>query len=188
MNQAELLQFAADLLERFEIPYAVVGSWASGAWGEPRMTRDIDIVIQLDPTIVEEFCEAFPEEDFYVSVSAAKDAARRCSPFNVIYNRESMKLDFMVVPRTGWAQRQLSRRRQVATPTGGTCYMASPEDVILGKLLYFKEGQSDKHLRDIAGIVKASSTPLDYEYLAQSTRELGVGDEWQLALRRAGRT
>ena len=47
MRQIEFLALAINALERLEIRYAVVGSYASTAWGEPRMTLDIDIVIEM---------------------------------------------------------------------------------------------------------------------------------------------
>ncbi|MEX0614059.1 MAG: hypothetical protein WD738_17550 [Pirellulales bacterium] len=72
MRQIELLRFTIEVLERLGIPYAVVGSYASSAWGEPRMTRDIDIVIQLAANQIDPLCEAFPGDDFYVSRTACR--------------------------------------------------------------------------------------------------------------------
>src|SRR3972149_1008315 len=81
VRQIELLRFVFAALERLQIPYAVVGSFASGAWGEPRMTRDIDVVIRVKPSQVEQLCAAFPQDDFYVSRSAAEEAVRQHGPF-----------------------------------------------------------------------------------------------------------
>jgi hypothetical protein len=71
VEPTDLLQHVVSTLERLKIPYAVVGSYASGIWGESRFTQDIDIVIQLDQGLVESSCLAFPESDFCVSRAAA---------------------------------------------------------------------------------------------------------------------
>jgi hypothetical protein len=169
-----------------EIPYAVVGSLASSVWGEPRFTEDIDIVLDITPTQVERLCRAFDDPHYYVSHTAAQDAALREGQFNVIVPSEGCKIDFMVVGKKPWAIAQLKRRRQVPLLQHGAPhpYFAAPEDVILGKLVYFREGGSDKHLRDIAGILKVSGGAVDREYITRFAREIGVSAEWAAVLDR----
>lgn len=183
MRQIELLRFVLDILERLQIDYAVVGSYASGAWGEPRMTRDIDIVVRLTPQQVDPICAAFPEADFYVSRAAAMDAAKRHSQFNVIHPQSGNKIDFMIAKPGNWADSQLQRRRRIAFEPTTQGYVAAPEDVILGKLIYFKEGGAEKHLRDIAGILMTSQVAVDRAYIEKFAVDLGVGDSWQQVLK-----
>lgn len=184
MRQIELLRFTVDVLDRLEISYAVVGSFASGAWGEPRMTRDIDILIQLPVSQIEALCAAFPPTDFYVSRTAAAEAAARHGQFNVIHPASGNKIDFMVAGTEGWPTDQLARRKKVVFDADTVAYVASPEDVILGKLIYYLDGKSEKHLRDIAGILAISGGNLDRDYIARHATALGVEKIWQAVVDR----
>jgi hypothetical protein len=181
-----LLRLTVESLERLQIPYAVVGSFASGVWGEPRMTRDIDVVLRLDPQGIEEFCGIFSDDQFYLSRVAIEEAVSLHRPFNVIHLDSGNKVDFIVigdgVDNGGWNGLQLSRRLEIELAEGITGYVAAPEDVILGKLIYFKDGGSDKHLRDIAGILKISDEMVDRDYITKHARQLQVLDIWQTIL------
>ena len=179
MRQIELLRFTVDALERLEICYAIVGSYASSVWGEPRMTRDIDIVIQLAASQIDSLCASFSEDDFYVSRAAAAEAVQRRGQFNVIHPASGNKIDFMIAGMGDWPTAQLARRKNVNFEPDTSGYVAAPEDVILGKLIYYREGGSDKHLRDIKGILKISGDVLDREYLARNAVQLGVADIWR---------
>jgi hypothetical protein len=178
MRQIEFLALAINALERLDIRYAVVGSYASTAWGEPRMTLDIDIVVEMAADQVQAFCIAFPEQDFYVSRTAAMEAVQHRSQFNLIHPASGNKIDFMIAGSGDWAQSQLSRRRKIEFEPTIAGYVAAPEDVILGKLIYYRDGASEKHLRDIRGILKVSRGSLDRQYIAQRAEQLGVSDAW----------
>jgi hypothetical protein len=181
-----LLRLTVESLGRLQIPYAVVGSFASGVWGEPRMTRDIDVVLRLDPQGIEKFCSIYSDDQFYLSRVAIEEAVSLHRPFNVIHLDSGNKVDFIVigdgVDNGGWNDLQLSRRIEIELAEGITGYVAAPEDVILGKLIYFKDGGSDKHLRDIAGILKISDEMVDRDYITKHARQLQVLDIWQTIL------
>ena len=81
MEQAELLRRVIDVLENQGITYLLVGSLASGVYGEPRLTRDIDIVVELQPRQVSKLCAAFPSPDYYVSEKAAVEAITASGQF-----------------------------------------------------------------------------------------------------------
>ncbi|MHC4876294.1 MAG: nucleotidyltransferase family protein [Planctomycetota bacterium] len=149
MKQSELLQFAIGVLERLEISYALVGSFASGAYGEPRFTQDIDILVDLKRDQIDALCDSFPADEFYVSRPTIKEAVYRRRPFNVIHTPSANKLDFVLSRDDAWGRSQIARRRLIEVVDGCSAFVASPEDVILGKLLYYREGGSEKHLRDI---------------------------------------
>ncbi len=176
MEQDELLQYAIQVLERLEIRYALVGSFASGIWGETRHTQDIDFVVNLQPAHIEGLCQAFPAPDFYLSEAAAKEAVELRRPFNVIHPESANKIDFMVLPDVAWARAQIERRQQIELTQNCTGYVAAPEDVILGKLVYYREGGSEKHLRDIAGILRISEELVDREYLVEQAKQLKILD------------
>ncbi len=178
MRQIEFLAHALRVLERLQIPYVVVGSYASTAWGEPRMTRDVDIVIALTEGQVDHLCDSFPDHEYYVSRAAANEAVRHGSQFNVIHPASGNKIDFLIAGQSEWVRRQLCRRRKTAFEPSVSGYVASPEDVIIGKLLYYRDGTSEKHVRDIRGILKVSGQDLDRDYIASSACQLGVHDLW----------
>ncbi len=179
MEQSELLQYVVGVLERLEIRYAIVGSFASGVWGESRFTQDIDIVVALEPSSVDHLCREFPSEDFYVSQVAIEEALRFERPFSIIHPASGNKIDFMVAGNSDWSRVQLSRRIKLELLPNVSGYVAAPEDVIIGKLIYFREGGSDKHLRDIAGILKISGELVDRDYLTERSAKLGVFDIWR---------
>jgi len=185
VEQPDLLRFALDILDDLEIPYALVGSIASGAYGEPRLTQDINVVVDMSADQAEELCSRFPETDFYVSSLAARKAVQSTSQFNILDPSSGNKIDVMIAGRENWRKGQLDRRRPVLVLPGRQVFVACPEDVILGKLEYYDEGGSEKHLRDIAGIIKVSGDILDRRYIEAWAAKLGLTETWQAVLRRA---
>jgi len=184
VQQTDLLRKVITDLEILEIPYALVGSFASGAFGEPRLTHDIDIVVDLDVRKVDLLCARFPEPDFYVSLAAAQQAARQRSQFNVIHPTSGNKIDFMLARNDLWGRTQLERRLQLPLFPDQEGYVAAPEDVILGKMIYYREGASEKHLRDITGILQVAGSEVDRAYIERFAAKLDVVDIWQAILLR----
>jgi hypothetical protein len=181
MEQLELLQYAIETLDRLAIPYAIVGSWGSGIYGEPRFTRDIDVVADLKIAVVAGFCAAFPDDEFYLSESAVREAVRNRSQFNVIHPASGNKIDFMMTRDEPWHAGQVTRRRRVTVGTGEqqfSGFVAAPEDVILGKLWYYSEGGGDRHLRDIAGILRVTGDGVDRAEVERWARQLGYLEIW----------
>jgi hypothetical protein len=159
VEQIELLRLALDVLDRLQIPYALVGSFASGIWGEPRMTRDIDFVVQMRDLHVMPLLEAFPRDEFYLSRSAIEEAIAETGQFNVIHPKSGNKIDFMVLESAGQTPPQIARRLEVELTSDCSVYVAAPDDVIIAKLRYYLDGGSDKHLRDIHWRFKAQRRP-----------------------------
>jgi hypothetical protein len=184
VESGELLATAIRSAEALGIPYMLVGSLASMRYGEPRLTLDFDIVVDLTFASTEKLCQAFDGPDYYVSLPAALEALRQRKQFNVLHPKSGMKIDFMIARQDAWGRRQLERRRQVELYPGQQCYIAAPEDVILGKLLYYREGQSDKHLRDIAAMLQTSGDEIDRADVAAWAAKLDVLDIWQAIVAR----
>lgn len=187
MELLDLLRRMHDVLGGLGVRHAVVGSMASMLYGEPRMTRDIDIVIDLPAHQVAEFCDQFPPPDYYVSKPAAAQAVKERGQFNIIHIPSGNKVDLMLCKMHGWGRSQLDRVRQIAVCSGVTVNVAAPEDVILGKLQYYHEGASDKHLRDIVAMLDISGGLIDREYIQRWTIELNVTEEWRAVLDRLKR-
>jgi hypothetical protein len=183
MEPSELLTSLASTLEALEIPYFVTGSTASIAYGEPRFTNDIDIVVDLPASKVGIFCAAFPSPEYYVSESAAREAVSRRHQFNIIHPGSGLKIDVMVSKDSDFDRARFQRCRRLAIgPAVEVCF-ASPEDVILKKLQFHREGGSEKHLRDITSMCKISGDQLDRDYLARWARKLGVDATWEAIAR-----
>src|SRR5438477_9193339 len=102
VEQTDLLKFIAITLDELDIPYMVVGSYASGAYGDPRFTQDIDIVVDMAATQLDALIARLPPKDFYVSADAARDAIRSTGQFNVIHPESGNKIDFMIARSDAW--------------------------------------------------------------------------------------
>ena len=184
MELPDLTEVLLERLDEMQIPYCLVGSVASGALGEPRMTRDIDVVVSLMPEDSLAMTRAFPSPEYYVSPEAIGEAIRTGGQFNVIHSESGIKIDFMIARKDAWGRMQLVRRRRVNIFPDLEGYVAAPEDIILSKMLYYRQGGSEKHLRDITGILKVSGPDVDHDYVNQWAETLEVTDIWQAILQR----
>jgi len=187
MDQTDLLRHVLDVLETQSIPYMVVGSFASTTYGEPRFTYDIDVVIELTERALPGFVAAFPTADYYLSADAVRDAIRRRFQFNIVHPASGNKVDFMLPRDDEWGRVQMARRRRVLLLPDREGYAAAPEDVIVAKLLYFAEGGSDKHLRDIVGMLRVSGEQIDRADVEAWVRKLGLEEGWTAVLERESR-
>ncbi len=147
-------------------------------YGEPRFTNDIDIVVRLNEHQARCVAAAFTGDEWYVSEAAALDAVRRGSMFNIIHVPSGLKVDLIVASNSDFNASRFSRVRKIQI--AGDCVepFSSPEDVILKKLEFFRDGKSAKHLRDIASIIATQgSETLDWKYMQSWADRLGVSDE-----------
>jgi hypothetical protein len=159
-------------------PWAATGAIASIIYGEIRTTQDIDIIILLDAATVIALEHVFPEDEFYcpprgvVEIERARD---RRGHFNIIHFDSGYKADVYLSvadPLHGWA---LRNRRSV--DIGETqLWLAPPEYVIVHKLEFFREGGSEKHLRDIRGMLE--TTPIDRDFLGKEIAARGLHEAW----------
>lgn len=184
MEPSEFLRFVVSILERLHIRYFVTGSTATIFFGEPRFTNDIDIVVDLSADTVVPFCRQFPEDDFYVSAEAAMDALHQHSMFNIIEPRSGLKVDVIVPAPSEFNRERFSRARRVRAGEDWDATFSSPEDVILKKMEFYREGGSDKHLRDIASVLRTSGDQIDHAYIDRWAGTLGLTDVWRAILAR----
>jgi hypothetical protein len=180
----ELLQQFARFLELNEIVYRVVGSMASIAYGENRFTNDIDIVADLRIEHVAALCDFCQPPDYYIARHAVEEAIRKQFQFNIIHVTSGLKIDVMLPKGNEYSAIQQTRARRISDPDGLSAWFAAPEDVILNKLIFFQLGGIEKHLRDIAGIIKVKQNELDYAYIESWSQKLNVASEWSLVKQR----
>jgi hypothetical protein len=179
MEWSDVLDDAAAKLDALAIPYVVVGSCASMIYGEVRFTRDVDIPADVAVQHIPSLMAAFPPPDHYLSEVAIADALRRKSQFNIIYNQWGVKVDVMIPDAAAREMNQLGLGITITRTSGQPIRFASPEHVIIKKLEYYQIGGSEKHLRDIAGMLKLSAFPIDRDLIATWSAKIGAQDTWE---------
>jgi len=179
MEQHELLGYLVRCLEKLNIPYFITGAVASIAYGEPRLTNDLDIVADVKDEHIAQLKDCFPEREFYLDADTVREAIRLRHQFNIIHPASGLKIDVMISKRDAFDKSRFSRIRRMSPSEGTEANFASPEDVILKKMEYYKEGASEKHIRDILGMLKISGEMIDLEYISIWAEKLNIEDIWR---------
>jgi hypothetical protein len=179
MELFELLQKVIGVFENLSIPYLVTGSVASMAYGEPRLTNDIDVVADIALSQIPALLASFPEVEYYIDGEMIKEAIQRVGQFNIIHPASGLKVDVIVKQEVPFDQSRFERARKIY-PGPYSADFASPEDVIIKKMEYYKMGGSEKHLRDITGILKISGDSLDREYISKWATQLDLNEIWDM--------
>lgn len=184
MEQRELIRLIVQVLESLHIPYMITGSQASAYYGEPRFTRDIDIVAELKEEQVDEFVKFFPADQFNCDKDMIKTEIKRRGQFNIIHSISGLKIDIILTKETPFSKTEFSRRKRESLFSDTEAHFATPEDVIIKKMDFYRAGGSEKHLRDITGILKISGDIIDIDYITQWADRLGICDIWDAVLKR----
>ena len=168
--------------------YFVGGSLASSVDGEPRATNDIDFVVDLPMGRVGALRQALGD-DFELDVDMLRDALQRGSCANAFYLPMVLKVDFFGHPHGPFDESEFERRRPVEVRPGKTLLVKSPEDTVVRKLLWYRQGgeASDKQWRDIIGVLRSQGERLDDDYTRRWSSRLGVDALLDRALRDAER-
>jgi hypothetical protein len=169
-----------NVLDALGIPYLVGGSVASSIHGIPRLTRDVDLVAEIREEHAPALVAAWQDE-FYVDEDLIREAVREEGSFNIIYLASMYKADVFVAKQDEWSRQVMARRRLEplsANEQTPHVYVASPEDMILQKLLWYRMGGgvSDSQWNDIQNVLKVQAGALDYRYLRRWAGELGITD------------
>jgi hypothetical protein len=181
MPEPDLIELFVQPLNRLRVRYLISGSMASTIYGEPRVTHDIDLIVLLRLENLSQLSEVYPSPEFYVppaEVMAIEIGRESRGHFNVIHAGTGLKADFYTANRDelhAWAFRNA---RQYKIDETSIC-LAPPEYVIVRKLEYYREGGSDKHLRDIRGILSVSGVQLDHSALSEWIARRSLDVEWR---------
>jgi hypothetical protein len=170
-EELEVLKEVARRLAEAAIPYMITGSIAANFYTVPRMTRDIDIVVELLERDIGRFIPLF-EKDYYLDPETVRAAVKNRGMFNLIHNEHIIKIDFVVRKDTPYRRREFSRRKKVAVDDLDL-YVVSPEDLILSKLDWAKDSRSEIQLNDVRNLLK-SVKGLNRSYLARWAKALGI--------------
>jgi len=172
-DQFSILKLVAERLDTAGIQYMLTGSIAAGYYAQPRMTRDIDLVVEVVPADAERLAALFTP-DFAVSVDAINAAIARQGMFNLIHVEAVTKVDFVVRRDVPFRIEEFRRRRRVDIG-GYPFWIVSPEDLILSKLAWARTSRSELQLRDVRQLL-AAVAPLDRAYLDRWAADLAVVD------------
>ena len=155
----ELLQRVCKALDESDIPYMVSGSIAMNMYAIPRMTRDIDIVLELSPGRLDEFTALFP--DSYFSKDSILEEVMRKGIFNIIDHSTGFKLDFILRKDTEYFINAFSRRKRIFE-FDTELWVICLEDLIIAKTIWIQEYQSEKQIQDIENLLMNPEKDIDY--------------------------
>ncbi len=180
----DFVHLVLEALEEGGVPYLIGGAVAAWAWGEPRATRDLDLVVRIPEGAVEQLSREFQRRNMQLPpdiIRARLEDDRGDVPLNVVHAATGYKADlYLVRDEDSFRAEAFQRRMQVDLgPELGDVYLHTPEDLILNKLMYYGMSQQSKHLRDITAIVKTLGDDLDVEYLRLWVDEMGLQILWK---------
>jgi len=184
LDIAGFLKLVIEALNAAGVEYMIGGAIAEWAWGEPRATQDLDLVVNIPIKSINKLSKELKKRDMLLPAEIILDNIledRADIPINAIHMYSGLKADLYPV-REGDELRQsaFQRRQQVNYgPPIGKVYIHSPEDLILYKLMYFGLSQQSKHSRDIAAILKSKKNELDRGYIEQWVARLGLSSLWK---------
>jgi hypothetical protein len=173
-NELDIVRDVSRRLEEGGIGYMLTGSMAMNYYAQPRMTRDIDLVVALKPRDTETVVRLF-SPDYYVSREAVSNSIARESLFNLIHQESVIKLDCIIRKNTPYRRVEFERRQRITIEDFST-WITSKEDLIFSKIWWAKESHSELQLRDVRNL---AGTGFDTAYIEGWTRELGLQTLWE---------
>ena len=185
MSVSEVFHRITSALGEAGIAYMLAGSFASAYYGAPRTTQDIDLVIASTAEQLRTFVQLLAKDAYYVDIDTALEARKRESLFNVVDMATGWKIDLIIRKSRPFSEEEF-HRRQLINLQGRPLFVASAEDVVISKLEWAKLAQSQRHIEDVAGILRMRWDSLDRPYLEKWIMELKIEAEWNDARRAAG--
>lgn len=173
LDEFTVLTLVTSQLEGAGIAYMVTGSIAVSLYAEPRMTRDVDLVVELAPADTERLITMFGA-DFSCDADRIRDAITRRSMFNLIHTAAVVKIDVIVRKDNAYRAEEFRRRRQ-ADINGVRMWVVSAEDLILSKLDWARSSRSELQLRDVRNVI-AAQPAMDWHYVDAWAERLGLVD------------
>ncbi|TFG75931.1 MAG: hypothetical protein E4H23_10185 [Chrysiogenales bacterium] len=169
MNEIDVLKIVCKRLSDAKIAYMISGSVALSFYSEPRMTRDIDIVININARNIDKMMRLF-EIDFYIDREMLENAVRNQTIFNIINLEALIKIDFIIRKNEKYRIEEFNNRKKIKLHDV-EIYVVAIEDLIVSKLYWAKDSHSEIQLRDIKNLVKAD---FDLKYVKKWCKHLGL--------------
>ena len=167
MNEIDIVRDISQRFEQARIPYMLTGSMAMNYYAQPRMTRDIDIVIAITPEDVGRISALF-RPDYYVSEQNIRESLAHESIFNLIHQESVIKVDCIIRKSSEYRRIEFERRQKISI-VDFTTFIVSKEDLIISKLAWAKNSHSEVQLNDVRNLL---ATGYEAAYLRRWTREL----------------
>ena len=173
-NELDIVRDVSVRLERGGFAYMLTGSMAMNYYAQPRMTRDIDLVVALTPPDADQMVCLF-SPDYYISRESVSSSIAHESLFNLIHQESVIKVDCIVRKNTPYRRAEFDRRQRITIEDFST-WIVSKEDLIISKLWWAKDSHSELQLRDVKNL---ASTGYNTNYVERWTKELGLLNLWQ---------
>jgi hypothetical protein len=173
-NELDIVRDVSQRLDTAGIGYMLTGSMAMNYYAQPRMTRDIDVVVALRREDAERVVQLF-RPDYYISREAVDSSIAHQSLFNLIHNESVIKVDCIIRKQNEYRLNEFNRRQRIKIQDFET-WIVSKEDLILSKLFWAKDSHSEVQLRDVKNLI---GTGGDHAYIERWTAELGLANLWQ---------
>ena len=172
-DELDIVRDVSARLEQGGMAYMLTGSMAMNYYAQPRMTRDIDLVVALPPRDTDSVVRLFTP-DYYVSREAVSSSIAHESLFNLIHQESIIKVDCIIRKGSPYRLVEFERRQRITIEDFST-WIASKEDLIISKLWWAKDSHSELQLRDVRNL---AGTGADTAYIERWTRELGLHSLW----------
>ena len=169
MNELDVLIDVANKLKSVDVQYMLTGSFAMNYYAEPRMTRDIDIVVELNSSDIQKIMKIFLA-DYYISENAVKEAVNQSRMFNVIHNESVVKVDFVIRKNDDYRMTEFNRRKYIKI-NDTDIQIVSIEDLIISKLIWAKKSASEMQKKDVKNLLNQK---VDKDYLETWIKELNL--------------
>ncbi len=169
--ELNILKQVCSQLDTQGISYMLTGSFAANFYAVPRMTRDIDIVIEIKMKEADKIYQIF-QKDFYVDKIAIGEAIQRQSIFNIIHNEYVFKIDFIVRKDDEYRLVEFKRKRRIKLDNV-SIWIVSPEDLIISKLYWAKDSLSEMQIKDVKNLL-LTMHQLDHDYIREWVNKLNL--------------
>lgn len=175
-EELEILKEVTQRLEKVKIVYVISGSIAANYYTIPRMTRDLDVIVEMKDSDISRFIRSF-KADFFVDEEVIREEVKNRGMFNLIHTKYAFKVDFIVRKETAWQKEMFSRRQKIRVDNI-SAWLITIEDLILAKLLWAKDSLSELQLNDVRNLLESKGA-VDRLYVEKWVLELALEHVYQ---------
>ena len=177
MQQIEFFTSVIRALNEIGVQYMLTGSVASNFYGQPRLTHDVDLAVALTFGQIKALSSKYPAPRYYLSEDAAVEAVKTRAMFNLIDSETGLKADFWILDEDDALKSSAFRRRRQAVVLGQKTFIATPEDIILLKLDWHRQGvETTVQFKDALTVFEIQRNDLDMDYLRSMAQSVGLAE------------
>lgn len=174
MIQEKVTGKTIDALEKLKIPYMLTGAVAVNFYGQPRLTHDLDVVLQIEKKDAKKLTQIL-ESEFMIDETDILEAIKEKRMANALHFKSGFKIDFWILKDEKYSKVCFRRRLRKRIFNKKKAWLISPEDLVITKLVWFKKSGIDKHFEDARGILQIQKGRLNEEYLQKWAKKQKVG-------------